>query len=440
MSAGSGSWTRELVELAALFVAVAAADLFANSLAHVSGGAVVLTAMAAVLVLCAVVHHRVRHRSRTPLPRTAEPPGAPLPVSPPVSPPVSLPVVEDRPVAPAAMWRVRATVRDTPGGLARLAASLARRDVNILSVQVHPVPAGVVDEFLVEARLPAAEIAAAVGAGGGWDVTVTAADTHDLVDIPTRILTMVSQDVAGGIDLARSARTLLGECELRWEPGGEPDREPEDEPGGGPAGATMRLRDPEGGVLAITRPDAGFTPAEYARVRALLDLDEQFARWLRAQHSTLLLASGEQLTMRQAAVADVPALVAMHARCSGRSRRSRYLSGGARPTAAELARMVNRRHGRTLVVAHPDGDVVAMGNLMHDGAAAEVALLVEDSWQRRGIGTALLRGLLAAAPDGRPTSAVTAHDNRPMLSVLDRAGAELDHVDTGVVHLTLPAR
>jgi GNAT superfamily N-acetyltransferase len=408
MSARASSWTRELVELAALFLAVAAADLFANSVAHVSSGVVVLAVLAVVLLVCAVVHHRIRHRP----PRAPEPRAAVRP--------------------PAAMWRVRATVRDTPGGLAGLAAGLASRAVNILSVQVHPVPDGVVDEFLVESRSSAEEIAAAVRLGGGWDVTVTAADTHDLVDIPTRILSMITKDVTDGIDLARSVRTLLGECELRWEPSGSPTD--------GPDGTTMRLRDPEGGVVTVSREGAGFTPAEYARVRALLELDDEFARWLRAQHSALLLASGEELTVRQASAADVPALLAMHFRCSRRTRRQRYLSGGARPTAADLTRLVNRRHGRTLVVAHPGGDLVAMGNLMHDGEDSEVALLVEDAWQRRGVGSMLLRRLLAAAPDGKATVAVTEPGNVPMLTVLRRAGAELDRVETGVAHLTLPGR
>ncbi|GAB1513400.1 GNAT family N-acetyltransferase [Actinophytocola sp. KF-1] len=410
MSARPSSWTHELVELAALFLAVAAADLFANSVAHVSRGVVVLTALAVLLLVCAVVHHRVRHRPR----------------------PARAPEPEPEPRSDTTTWRVRATVRDTPGSLAGLAAGLASRDVNILSVQVHPVPDGVVDEFLVESPAPAAEIAGAVGLGGGRDVTVTAADTHDLVDIPTRILTMITEDVTDGVDLARSVRTLVGECALRWDPDGEPTD--------GPDGATMRLRDPEGGVLTVTRPGPAFTPAEYARVHALLDLDGEFARWLRAQHSALLLASGEELTVRQASADDVPALLAMHFRCSRRSRRLRYLGGGARPTAADLTRMVNRRHGRTLVVAHPDGDLVAMGNLMHDGDDSEVALLVEDAWQRRGIGSVLLRRLLATAPDGRPTVAVTEHDNAPMLAVLHRAGAALDHVETGVAHLTLPGR
>ena len=162
------------------------------------------------------------------------------------------------------MWRVRATVRDTPGSLAGLAAGLASRAVNILSVQVHPVPDGVVDEFLVESRASAAEIAAAVGLGGGWGVTVTAADTHDLVDIPTRILAMVTKDVTDGVDLVSAVRTLLGDCDLR--------RDAEGAPTDGPEGSVMRFAALEGGVLTVSRRGPGFTPAEYARVRALLEL------------------------------------------------------------------------------------------------------------------------------------------------------------------------
>jgi len=45
------------------------------------------------------------------------------------------------------LWTVRATVDDVPGRLAILAASLARRAINILSVQVHLTPDGPVDEL-----------------------------------------------------------------------------------------------------------------------------------------------------------------------------------------------------------------------------------------------------------------------------------------------------
>ncbi len=100
MSARSGPWTRELLELAALFLAVAAAEQFAGSVAHLSGAAVVLTAMAVFLVLGAAGHHRLRHRSRGPQP-------APHPA------PVPVPADE---VAAPATWRTAPT---SPGRPAR---------------------------------------------------------------------------------------------------------------------------------------------------------------------------------------------------------------------------------------------------------------------------------------------------------------------------------
>lgn len=205
------SWTWELTELSVLSGAVAAVDLVRSG---VRTAGIVLAVIAVVLVVTAVVTHRPR----------------PAPV-----------------VPPPRMWRVRAAVRDSPGGLAGLAAELAARDVNILSVQVHLAETGAVDEFLVSARRTAAEVADGVRAGGGWAVTVTAADHHDLVDVPTRIL--LGADDA---DLGRAARTLLGECELGWDD--QPD------------GAVMRF-----GRLTVRRDGPEFTAAEHARMRALLD-------------------------------------------------------------------------------------------------------------------------------------------------------------------------
>ena len=74
------------------------------------------------------------------------------------------------------LWNIRATVDDVPGRLAILAASLARRAINILSVQVHLTPDGPVDELLVAASpvLSAADLAAAVVDGGARTPRVTA--------------------------------------------------------------------------------------------------------------------------------------------------------------------------------------------------------------------------------------------------------------------------
>jgi GNAT superfamily N-acetyltransferase len=77
-----------------------------------------------------------------------------------------------------------------------------------------------------------------------------------------------------------------------------------------------------------------------------------------------------------------------------------------------------------------------MANLVRDGDTAEAALLVEDAWQRHGLGTALLRRLTAADH----AYAVTELSNTAMMRTLRRAGAELDCVESGLARLTLRPR
>ena len=166
------------------------------------------------------------------------------------------------------LWRIRATVDDRPGFLAVLAASLALREVNILSVQVHTTEAGAIDEFLVDApeRLSAEDLAEAVVRGRGRDPWVGTADARGLVDEPTRVLAVAAR-VAGDVDaLADGLANLLGDdCQISWRPETPPGRD-------GYVGTAMQLRDPAGGTLYITREGPAFTPAEYARAHALVNL------------------------------------------------------------------------------------------------------------------------------------------------------------------------
>jgi hypothetical protein len=55
-----GTWTRELVELAVLFGVIAAADLSADSFTRISLSAIVLTGLAVVLLVGAVLQSRAR--------------------------------------------------------------------------------------------------------------------------------------------------------------------------------------------------------------------------------------------------------------------------------------------------------------------------------------------------------------------------------------------
>ena len=165
------------------------------------------------------------------------------------------------------LWRVRATIDDRPGFLAVLAASLALRSVNILSVQVHTTAAGAVDDFLVDAptSVTAADLLEAVRRGRGRDPWVSLADVRGLVDEPTRVLAPAARVVADRDALEDALVRLLGDCEISWRADGgtQPD---------GYTANAMRLLDPAGGVLFIHRPEPAFTPAEYARAHALVGL------------------------------------------------------------------------------------------------------------------------------------------------------------------------
>jgi RimJ/RimL family protein N-acetyltransferase len=72
-----------------------------------------------------------------------------------------------------------------------------------------------------------------------------------------------------------------------------------------------------------------------------------------------------------------------------------------------VQRLLTPALGRTLLAFHHNGqtpahpgaedDIIAMGNLMYDGAQAEIGLLVRDDWQRQGLGTLLAQRLVTAA-------------------------------------------
>lgn len=89
----------------------------------------------------------------------------------------------------------------------------------------------------------------------------------------------------------------------------------------------------------------------------------------------------------------------MHARCSPRSLLDRYRLGGRPPTVAAIDRALRRPY--SVVVATGHGDVIATGMVDHDAThderCAEVSLLIEDQWQRLGIGTELMSHLAGVA-------------------------------------------
>ena len=307
------------------------------------------------------------------------------------------------------LWQIRTVVDDEPGRLAALAGSLGDLSVNILSVQVHPVVAGAVDDFVADApgSLTAEDLAAAVAAGGGRRAVVRPADVHGLADPPTRALQLAARLVRDPESLPLALSELLDGSAVEWSPAGVP-----------PAGASddLRLRDPRGGSLRVVRMDSRLTPSEAARATALADL------------AGLLAGPAETVGWRHAGIADLDAIAAMHDRCSDRTRFHRYHSGVNQLPRRQLARLVNPRLGVALVGEAGDGTIVALANLMWCGAddptPAELGLLVEDGWQSRGLGTAVTRRLLVAALDAEcdRIHALVRPDNVPMLRLLASLG------------------
>ncbi|GAA4246521.1 hypothetical protein GCM10022255_018080 [Dactylosporangium darangshiense] len=176
------------------------------------------------------------------------------------------------------LWRIRATVDDRPGFLSVLTASLALRKVNILSVQVHTTETGAVDDFLVEApeHLTRADLVDAVQRGRGRDPWVSPADVRGLVDEPTRVLALAAKVLDGTATLEEAIAALLGDCDISWRAGATTKSSAVAAAGFTATG--MQLPDPAGGTLYVRRPAPAFTPAEYARAQALVEVAKVGAR------------------------------------------------------------------------------------------------------------------------------------------------------------------
>lgn len=431
-------WRRDVVELAALFTAVAVADGVANLVGHGPDGPVLLAVSAALLVATAGFHTwwARRHGHAPPAGDTdARPPSEERQAGP--SEPS--PGVEEG----SALWRMRTTVKDAPGSLAALCAALAAHRVDILSLQTHPLGEDTVDEFLLRApgSLAAAEIGRAVSLAGGGGTWIERADAHDLVDAPTRVLGLATRTALDAAELPLALRQLLGRCTIRSLPAasGGTGRGPEGVPVEGVLEDTvMRLRAPEGGVITVERPHPPFTPTEFARARALVELDARLGPRIPRGQDMLTLPEGGDITVRRADSGDLEAAKAMHDRCSARTLGMRY-HGPVRDADRYLNHLLSPRFGRTLAVQTASGRIVGLGHLLWDGDETEVALLVEDQWQRRGIGAELLGRLVAMAVEARCESvyAVTQASNTGMVAAMRGLGLPLDYqIEEGTLVVT----
>jgi GNAT superfamily N-acetyltransferase len=117
-----------------------------------------------------------------------------------------------------------------------------------------------------------------------------------------------------------------------------------------------------------------------------------------------LRVGGAQLTVRPSTEFDLAGTAIMHRRCSARSLLGRYRLGGRAPAVIALDRQL--RAPLSFVVTVPQADTIPAAiiataivgtDTSHGPDSAEIAVLVEDSWQAQGIGRELVRHLAGTA-------------------------------------------
>lgn len=129
------------------------------------------------------------------------------------------------------------------------------------------------------------------------------------------------------------------------------------------------------------------------------------------------------VSIRVASSGDLESLRRMFSRSSSETIRSRFHIPYPKVPERMLAFMLNAdRSDRAFLVTVADGEIVghAMYVRLGEGAEAEMAIVVEDGWQSRGVGKLLLRAL---AEDARSRGVETfvgtvLPENRRMLGLI----------------------
>jgi GNAT superfamily N-acetyltransferase len=334
------------------------------------------------------------------------------------------------------MWQVRALLEDRPGALAALAAACGTRSVNILALQIFPAADGrVVDELVLSTPggWAASDVEQLCDLAGVHDASVASCSPRALEDRAVGYLRAATVVVEQPELLEDQLARLLGAF-------------PDD---GVPGLETLRLDEGGGPRVRLSRAVA-FTDTEHARAAELRRL------------AAAVLGSGAsapgggtapvdpappEVVLRPGTLADASAVVAMHARCSSDTVHRRYHAPMPR-VSPRFARSLLAPVGGLSLVATVGADVVAIGMLApapterdDPAGSIEAGLMVEDRWQRQGLGTRLLHELaVAAAHSGRDEiTCLVQPRNDAVLRAVHRAGlhARVSQED-GVTRYRIP--
>ena len=145
------------------------------------------------------------------------------------------------------------------------------------------------------------------------------------------------------------------------------------------------------------------------------------------------LKDGRRVVLRAARSEDVPAVQQFVRGLSDRSRRNRFFAPVRELSPDQLDRVTRSRPPGELALVGETADgavsrIVAMAQYaVCDPFGAEFAIVVDDAWQRQGLGTQLF-GVLAEYAARAGLAAFTGlvlADNWPMLGLLARVDCEL---------------
>lgn len=155
----------------------------------------------------------------------------------------------------------------------------------------------------------------------------------------------------------------------------------------------------------------------------------------------VVLSDGGTVHLRPIVPTDADGLVAFHGKLSERTRYFRYFGAYPRIPEKDLKRFSTvDHHDRVAFAAFLGDDIVAVGRYerLDHGPSAEVAFVVSDAHQGRGLGSILLEHLAAAASECglRRFVAEVLAENAAMVRVFRDAGYQVSReIEEGVLHL-----
>jgi GNAT superfamily N-acetyltransferase len=195
------------------------------------------------------------------------------------------------------------------------------------------------------------------------------------------------------------------------------------------------IRERATALLDVAHPDHRVELLAAAKKRHYVFPDQIAARaaypWKEARRERL--SSGDEVIVRPVLVSDEEALQDLLYRLSDESVYRRFLAHRRVHPREELRDLVDLDYERNMGLAvsrEGTGELIGLARYDVDPATglADIAFVVRDDWQRRGIGTLLMRrmGEIARARGVTGFSADVLATNKPMLLVFQNSGLRFE--------------